>query len=50
MKQAVVVLNPAESKRLLAQTVAGLPEIQDAFRNGRLSVSTCSAAPSCSRS
>ncbi len=44
MKQAVVVLNPAESKRLLAQTVAGLPEIQDAFRNGRLSVSTCSTS------
>jgi hypothetical protein len=44
VKQAVVVLNPAESKRLLAKTVAGLPEVQDAYKNGRLSVSTCSTS------
>ncbi|MFH0917101.1 MAG: hypothetical protein V1912_11745 [bacterium] len=44
VQQATVVLNPAESKRLLARTVAGLPEIQNAFANGRLSVSTCSTS------
>jgi hypothetical protein len=44
IKQATVVLNPAESKRLLAKTVAGLPEIQNAYKNGRLSVSTCSSS------
>jgi hypothetical protein len=44
VKQAIVVLNPAESKRLLAKTVAGLPEVQDAYKNGRLSVSTCSTS------
>jgi hypothetical protein len=42
MKQATVVLNPAESKRLLAKAVVSLPEIQDAYSNGRLSISTCS--------
>jgi hypothetical protein len=44
VKQAVVVLNPAESKRLLARTVAGLPEVQEAYKNGRLSVATCSTS------
>lgn len=44
IKQATIVLNPAESKRLLAKTVAGLPEVQYAYRNGRLSVSTCSTS------
>jgi len=42
VQQATVVLNPAESKRLLAKTVAGLPEVKNAYANGRLSVSTCS--------
>jgi hypothetical protein len=44
VQQATVVLNPAESKRLLAKTVAGLPEVKNAFANGRLSVSTCSTS------
>jgi len=44
VQQATVVLNPAESKRLLAKTVAGLPEIKNAYANGRLSVSTCSSS------
>lgn len=41
-RQATVVLNPAESKRLLARAVAALPEIKHAYANGRLSISTCS--------
>jgi len=44
VQQATVVLNPAESKRLLARTVAELPEVQNAFKNCRLSVSTCSTS------
>lgn len=44
VQQATVVLNPAESKRLLARTVAGLPEVKNAYANGRLSVSTCSTS------
>lgn len=44
VKQATIVLNPAESKRLLAKAVAGLPEVQNAYKNGRLSVSTCSTS------
>lgn len=44
IKQATVVLTPAESKRLLAKTVAGLPEVQYAYKNARLSVSTCSTS------
>lgn len=40
VQQAVVVLNPAASKRLLAKCVAKLPEVQNAFKNGKLSVST----------
>ncbi len=44
VQQATVVLNPAESRRLLAKTVAGLPEIKNAYANGRLSVSTCSTS------
>jgi hypothetical protein len=39
-KQAIVVLTPAESKRLLAKAVAGLPEVQWAFRSGRLAVTS----------
>jgi hypothetical protein len=42
IQQAAVVLNPAESKRLLARTVAGLPEVTNAYANGKLSISTCS--------
>lgn len=33
---AVVALTPAESKRLLGKAVAGLPEVQRAYRDGRL--------------
>ena len=44
IKQAAVVLNPAESKRLLGKAVAGLPEIKNAYANGRLSISTCSSS------
>ena len=44
IKQATVVLNPSESKRLLAKVVAGLPEVQHAYKNGRLSVATCSTS------
>ncbi len=42
IKQATVVLNPSESRRLLAKTVARLPEVQHAFKNGRIAVATCS--------
>ncbi len=31
---ALVVLNPAESKRLLAKATAALPEVQNAYKNG----------------
>lgn len=44
IKQAIVVLEPAESKRLLAKTVARLPEVQEAYLEGRLSISTCSTS------
>jgi hypothetical protein len=44
VKRATVVLNPSESKRLLARVVAGLPEVQHAYKNGRLSVATCSTS------
>jgi hypothetical protein len=44
IKQAVVVINPSESKRLLAKAIVSLPEVQDAYENGRLSVSTCSTS------
>ncbi len=44
IQQAVIVLNPAESKRLLAKTVASLPEVKHAYASGRLSVSTCSTS------
>jgi hypothetical protein len=35
-----VVLTPAESKRLLAKAVAGLPEVQWAYRSGKLAVTS----------
>jgi hypothetical protein len=44
IKQAVIVLNPSESKRLLSKAICALPEVQDAYKNGRLSVSTCSTS------
>ena len=44
IKQATAVLNPAESKRLLAKAVASLPEIQDAYKHGNLLVATCSTS------
>jgi hypothetical protein len=43
IKQATAVLNPSESKRLLAKAVVGLPEIQNAYKNGRLLIGTCSS-------
>ena len=39
-KQALVVLTPAESKRILAKAVAALPEVQWAYRSGRLAVTS----------
>lgn len=38
MQQGVLVLNPAESKRLIARAVVGLPEVQSAYKNARLVV------------
>jgi hypothetical protein len=38
LQQGVLVLNPAESKRLIAKAVAGLPEVRWAYANGRLAV------------
>lgn len=35
-KRAVIVLNPSESKRLIAKAVAQLPEVQSALQRGRL--------------
>ena len=43
LEQATVVLNPAASKRLLGKAVAALPEVKNAYANGRLSVSTSSS-------
>jgi hypothetical protein len=42
IEQALVILTPAESKRLLAKTVASLPEITSAYAHGRLAISTSS--------
>jgi hypothetical protein len=38
VKQALVVLTPAESKRLLAKAVVSLPEVRRAYANGRLAI------------
>ena len=38
VKQGLVVLTPAESRRLLAKAVAALPEVQGAYKNGRLAI------------
>jgi hypothetical protein len=40
--RATVVLNPAASKRLLGKAVASLDEVKNAYKNGRISVSTSS--------
>jgi hypothetical protein len=37
-KQGVVVLTPAESRRLLAKAVAALPEVRNAYTSGRLAI------------
>lgn len=37
-KQGLVVLTPAESRRLLAKAVAALPEVQSAYKSGRLAI------------
>ena len=38
VKQGIVILEPAESKRLLAKAVARLPEVRSAYENGRIIV------------
>jgi hypothetical protein len=38
LKQGLVVLTPAESRRLLAKAVAALPEVKEAYANGRLAI------------
>jgi hypothetical protein len=38
LRQGLLVLTPAASKRLIAKAVAGLPEVQWAYANGRLAV------------
>lgn len=38
LHQGVVVLDPSESKRLIAQAVSGLPEVKKAYADGRLAV------------
>ncbi|NLE11790.1 MAG: hypothetical protein GX630_09810 [Actinobacteria bacterium] len=44
LEQAAVVLNPASSKRLIGQAVAALPEVKNAYANGRLAVSTSTSS------
>jgi hypothetical protein len=38
VKQGVILLTPAESRRLIARAVATLPEVQTAFQKGRIAV------------
>ncbi|HLA81517.1 MAG TPA: hypothetical protein VJP78_07870, partial [Thermoleophilia bacterium] len=38
LKRGLIVLTPAESKRLLAKAVVRLPEVQWAYANGRLAI------------
>jgi hypothetical protein len=38
VKQGIVVLTPAESRRLLAKAVAFLPEVRSAYQGGRLAI------------
>lgn len=40
LQQAIVVLTPAESKRLLAKAVAALPEVQRAYQSGKLAITS----------
>lgn len=40
VQQALVVLNPAASKHLIGKAVASLPEVKEAYANGRLAIST----------
>jgi hypothetical protein len=44
IERATVVLNPAASKRLLGKAVAALPEVKNAYANGRLAVSTSTSS------
>lgn len=37
-RQGIVVLNPSESKRLIARAVVGLPEVKQAYAEARLAV------------
>jgi len=36
LKRAIIVLNSSESKRLIGKAVAQLPEVQNAFKHGRV--------------
>jgi hypothetical protein len=38
VRQGVVVLNPSESRRIIARAVASLPEVKHAYSQGRLAV------------
>ena len=38
LRQGLIVLTPAESRRLLAKAVAALPEVQTAYQKGRLAI------------
>ena len=38
VKQGLIVLTPAESRRLLAKAVAALPEVKEAYAKGRLAI------------
>ena len=44
LQRAEVVLNPSESKRVLGKAVAALPEVRNAYANGRLSISVSSTS------
>ena len=43
IQQGVLVLNPAESKRLIARAVVGLAEVQHAYRDARLAITNGSS-------
>ena len=38
VKQGIIVLTPAESRRLIARAVAALPEVQTAYTRGRVAI------------
>ena len=42
---AMVVLNPAESRRLLAKTAVALPEVRNAWKNGMIIIARASPLP-----